>query len=106
MADGSSPTTAGADSILDETALLRVVQPFVEDPERVIASGGVVAVANGASVYRGRIENVRHARRRIARIQSVEYARSFLLGLASFGGSRLSTTTSTRTFTRDSKSCA
>jgi cellulose synthase/poly-beta-1,6-N-acetylglucosamine synthase-like glycosyltransferase len=69
-----------ADSILDETALLRVVQPFVEDPERVIASGGVVAVANGASVYRGRIENVRHSRRRIARIQSVEYARSFLLG--------------------------
>jgi cellulose synthase/poly-beta-1,6-N-acetylglucosamine synthase-like glycosyltransferase len=69
-----------ADSILEETALLRIVQPFVEDPEHVIASGGVVAVANGSSVYRGRIENVRHSRHRLARIQSVEYARSFLLG--------------------------
>jgi cellulose synthase/poly-beta-1,6-N-acetylglucosamine synthase-like glycosyltransferase len=69
-----------ADSILQETALLRVVQPFVEDPEHVIASGGVIAVGNGASVYRGRVENVRHSRRRLARIQSVEYARSFLLG--------------------------
>jgi cellulose synthase/poly-beta-1,6-N-acetylglucosamine synthase-like glycosyltransferase len=69
-----------ADSILEETALLRVAQPFVDDPKRVIASGGVVAVANGAGVYRGRIENMRHSRRLLPRIQSVEYARSFLLG--------------------------
>jgi cellulose synthase/poly-beta-1,6-N-acetylglucosamine synthase-like glycosyltransferase len=69
-----------ADSILEETALLRVAQPFVEDPQRVIASGGVVAVANGAGVYHGRIENMRHSRRLLPRIQSVEYARSFLLG--------------------------
>jgi cellulose synthase/poly-beta-1,6-N-acetylglucosamine synthase-like glycosyltransferase len=77
-----------ADSILEETALLRVAKPFVDDPERVIASGGVVRVANGSSVYRGRIEDVRHSSRLLARIQSVEYIRSFLLGR--IGWSRLS----------------
>src|SRR4051794_16605174 len=69
-----------ADSILEETALLRVAQPFVDDPERVIATGGVVRVANGSTVYRGRVEDVRHSRHRLPRIQSVEYIRSFLLG--------------------------
>jgi cellulose synthase/poly-beta-1,6-N-acetylglucosamine synthase-like glycosyltransferase len=76
-----------ADSILEETALLRVAQPFVDDPERVIATGGVVRVANGSAVYRGRIEDFRHSRHRLARIQSVEYIRSFLLGR--LGWSRL-----------------
>ena len=76
-----------ADSILEESALLRVAQPFVDDPEHVIATGGVVRVANGSTVYRGRIEDVRHSRHRLPRIQSVEYIRSFLLGR--LGWSRL-----------------
>jgi cellulose synthase/poly-beta-1,6-N-acetylglucosamine synthase-like glycosyltransferase len=76
-----------ADSILEENALLRVAKPFVDDPEHVIATGGVIRVANGTSIYRGKVEDVRHSRRLLARIQTVEYVRSFLLGR--LGWSRL-----------------
>jgi cellulose synthase/poly-beta-1,6-N-acetylglucosamine synthase-like glycosyltransferase len=69
-----------ADSILEENALVAVAKPFVDDPRRVVASGGVIRVANGASVVRGRVEDARHSSRWLARIQCVEYIRSFLLG--------------------------
>ena len=44
-----------ADSIFQENALLRVVRPFLEDPDRVVAVGGQVRVANGCRVERGRV---------------------------------------------------
>ena len=69
-----------ADSILEQDALLRVVRPFVDDPERVVGTGGVIRAANGARVDRGRIVNVRLPKRWIERVQVVEYLRSFLLG--------------------------
>jgi cellulose synthase/poly-beta-1,6-N-acetylglucosamine synthase-like glycosyltransferase len=76
-----------ADSILEENALLSVVRPFVDDPSRVVAAGGLIRVANGTAVYRGHVEDARHSRRWLPRIQSVEYVRSFLLGR--IGWSRL-----------------
>ena len=76
-----------ADAVLDELALLRVVKPFVDDPERVVASGGSVRAANGCVVDAGRVVDVRMPRRWLERIQVVEYLRSFLLGRA--GWSRL-----------------
>lgn len=76
-----------ADSILEKTALLAVAQPFVDDPQRVVATGGVISIANGSTVYRGGVEDARHAKSWLARIQSVEYIRSFLLGR--IGWSRL-----------------
>lgn len=78
-----------ADSLLEEDALLRVARPFVDDPGRVVATGGVVRAANGSTVYRGRIEEVRQPRSWLARIQIVEYLRSFLVGRTGwsrFGG--------------------
>ena len=69
-----------ADSLLDEAALLRVAQPFVDDPGRVVATGGVVRAANGSLVSRGRIVRTLLPRGWVARIQVVEYLRSFLLG--------------------------
>ena len=41
-----------ADSILEEDALLRVVKPFVDDPDRVVGTGGIIraATASGSSV--------------------------------------------------------
>ena len=36
-----------ADSLLEPDALLRAVRPFVEDPERTVAVGGTVRIANG-----------------------------------------------------------
>ena len=69
-----------ADSILDHEALLQVVKPFVDDPERVVATGGAIRAVNGSSVYRGQVTSTRQPRGWLARIQIIEYLRSFLLG--------------------------
>lgn len=76
-----------ADAMLDGESLLRVVKPFVDDPERTIASGGTVRAANGSILHRGRVIEARMPRSWLARIQVVEYLRSFLLGRT--GWSRL-----------------
>jgi cellulose synthase/poly-beta-1,6-N-acetylglucosamine synthase-like glycosyltransferase len=76
-----------ADSILDPQALLSVAKPFVDDPLRTAAAGGVVRVANGCRVLAGRIVEVRMPRRWMERVQVVEYLRAFLLGRT--GWSRL-----------------
>jgi cellulose synthase/poly-beta-1,6-N-acetylglucosamine synthase-like glycosyltransferase len=71
-----------ADSLLDPQALLNVARPFADDPGRVVAAGGVVRVANGSRVDRGRVTNLRMPRRWLARVQVVEYLRAFLIGRA------------------------
>lgn len=76
-----------ADSLLDPQALLNVARPFADDPGRALAAGGVVRVANGSRVERGRVTNLRMPRGWLARIQVVEYLRAFLIGRA--GWSRL-----------------
>jgi cellulose synthase/poly-beta-1,6-N-acetylglucosamine synthase-like glycosyltransferase len=69
-----------ADSILEPDALLRVTQPFTDDPTRVVAAGGAIRPVNGSRVVSGRIVSVRMPRQWLARIQVVEYLRAFLLG--------------------------
>lgn len=76
-----------ADSILDPDALLTVAKPFVDDPVRVVATGGVVRAVNGSRVVAGRVVEARMPRGWLARIQVVEYLRAFMLGRA--GWSRL-----------------
>jgi len=69
-----------ADSVLDPDALLHVTKPFADDPERVVATGGVIRAANGCVVRAGRIVEVRMPTRWLPRIQVVEYLRAFLIG--------------------------
>jgi cellulose synthase/poly-beta-1,6-N-acetylglucosamine synthase-like glycosyltransferase len=69
-----------ADALLDGDALLHVAKPFVDDPWRVVASGGVVRAANGCRVERGRVTEVRMPRGWLVRVQIMEYLRAFLLG--------------------------
>ena len=71
-----------ADSLLDPDALLHVCRPFADDPEHVVASGGVIRVANGSTVSQGRVTDVQMPRRWLARIQVVEYLRAFMIGRA------------------------
>jgi cellulose synthase/poly-beta-1,6-N-acetylglucosamine synthase-like glycosyltransferase len=59
-----------------------VCRPFSDDPENVVATGGVVRVANGSVVRRGRVTDVRMPRRWLPRVQVVEYLRAFLVGRA------------------------
>jgi len=68
-----------ADSLLEDHALTRAVLPFIEDPE-TIAAGGIVRIANGCRVERGRVTDVRLPASALARFQVVEYLRAFLAG--------------------------
>ncbi|MDT8450583.1 MAG: glycosyltransferase [Wenzhouxiangellaceae bacterium] len=68
------------DSLLEEDSLIRIVHPFVEDPDRVIAVGGTVRVVNDCVVRHGRIARVKMPRSWLARFQVLEYLRAFLIG--------------------------
>lgn len=76
-----------ADSLLDPQALLNVARPFADNPGNVVAAGGVVRVANGSRVQRGRVLSPRMPRAWLSRIAVVEYLRAFLIGRS--GWSRL-----------------
>jgi cellulose synthase/poly-beta-1,6-N-acetylglucosamine synthase-like glycosyltransferase len=68
-----------ADSLLDPDALLIVSKPFADDPVRMVATGGMIRVANDCPVVAGRVTEVRMPSSWLARIQVVEYLRAFLL---------------------------
>ncbi len=67
------------DSILEPDALLRAVQPFIEDPERVIAVGGTIRIANNSTIEGGRVKTVRLPTRVLPLFQVAEYLRAFLM---------------------------
>jgi len=69
--------TVDADSMLEQDALAKTVRPFVEDPERTVATGGMIRIANGCRVERGRVVEARLPRSRLAMFQVVEYVRGF-----------------------------
>ena len=69
-----------ADSILDPDALLVVSKPFADDPQRVVATGGVIRAVNGCRVVAGRVVEVAMPSGWLARIQVIEYLRAFLIG--------------------------
>ncbi len=69
------------DCILEQDALLKLVKPFLESPvKRVIATGGVVRIANGCEIANGRLIKVHLPDRFLPRVQTLEYIRAFLLG--------------------------
>lgn len=70
-----------ADSILEPDAVLKLVKPFLERTDRrVIAAGGVVRIANSCVIENGRIAEVCVPKNLLARMQVLEYTRSFLMG--------------------------
>jgi cellulose synthase/poly-beta-1,6-N-acetylglucosamine synthase-like glycosyltransferase len=68
-----------ADSLLEPDALTRIVRAFLED-SRTVAAGGVIRIVNGCRVRSGVVEDVRLPDNWLARIQVLEYLRSFLSG--------------------------
>lgn len=69
------------DCILEQDALLKMVKPFLEQTgERVIASGGVVRIANSCIIEDGRLVKVKLAEDYLPRMQILEYIRAFILG--------------------------
>jgi cellulose synthase/poly-beta-1,6-N-acetylglucosamine synthase-like glycosyltransferase len=69
-----------ADALLEDDALIRVAQPILDDPDRVVATGGIVRIVNGCTVSHGRVTSVGLPTAKLAVMQVVEYFRAFLVG--------------------------
>ena len=69
------------DCVLEQDALLKMIKPFLEETRvRVIASGGVIRIANNCKIENGRLLEIKLPKKLLERIQIVEYIRAFLLG--------------------------
>lgn len=69
------------DCIIEQDALLKMAKPFLDTQDkRVIASGGVVRIANGCEVRNGRLVKVHLPDTFLPRTQALEYFRAFLIG--------------------------
>lgn len=66
-----------ADSILQEDALQKIVQPIIEDT-RVIALGGAIMINNGAIIENGKVKRYDMPKSVLASLQAIEYNRTFL----------------------------
>lgn len=66
-----------ADSILQEDALQKIVQPIIEDT-RVIALGGAIMINNGAIIENGKVKRYDMPKSILASLQAIEYNRTFL----------------------------
>lgn len=66
-----------ADTMLDPTAIARLVWEFQSDPT-TIATGGIVRIVNGSHVEGGRLLEVRTPGSFLVNVQILEYLRAFL----------------------------
>jgi cellulose synthase/poly-beta-1,6-N-acetylglucosamine synthase-like glycosyltransferase len=70
--------TVDADSLLDRDALARIVEVFAADPDRVVAVGGTVRIANGGQIENGLMVLPRVPVGGTEATQVCEYLRSFM----------------------------
>ena len=69
------------DCLLLENALQKMVKPFLEvTEEKVIATGGVIRIANSCIIKNGKLLDVNMPKKLIEKAQILEYLRAFLLG--------------------------
>lgn len=69
-----------SDSLLEKDALLKVVRPFIEDPKKTVATGGIIKLSNGCLVKQGQVIKIGPPRNWLALFQIIEYLRAFLGG--------------------------
>jgi cellulose synthase/poly-beta-1,6-N-acetylglucosamine synthase-like glycosyltransferase/HEAT repeat protein len=69
-----------ADSLLESEALMRAVAVMLDSPSESIASGGNICPVNGCSVEYGALDSIKLPGNFLARLQSLEYIRSFMAG--------------------------
>ena len=69
------------DSIMDKDVLLKLAKPYLEQSDKkIIATGGVVRIANSCIIKSGKLVEVRAPDNYLARVQVIEYLRAFILG--------------------------
>lgn len=75
-----------ADCIVEESAIVKMVTPFLEVENReVVACGGAIGIANGSLIMDGVLKTLRLPKNLLGKIQVVEYMRSFLVGRMAWG---------------------
>lgn len=81
VAGGKYLVCIDVDCILEQDALIKLITPFLESPKKtVIATGGVVRIANSCIVQSGSLVDVNVPEQFLPRVQTLEYIRAFLLG--------------------------
>jgi len=75
-------TIVDVDSVLVDKALLIMAKPFLEETsgKKVIATGGVIRIANSCTIEDGRLTQVKLPRKLLPKMQVIEYTRAFLMG--------------------------
>lgn len=68
------------DCVLEHDALLKLVKPFLNNDKKVIASGGIIRIANSCIIEDGKIIKICLPDKLIPRVQILEYFRAFLMG--------------------------
>lgn len=69
------------DCLLLEDSLQRMIKPFLEAvDEKVIATGGVIRIANSCKIQGGKLIDINFPNNLIVQAQILEYIRAFLLG--------------------------
>lgn len=68
------------DCVLESDALLKLIKPFLNNKKKVIASGGIIRIANSCVIEDGKIIEVKLPQKFIVRAQIIEYFRAFLMG--------------------------
>lgn len=75
-----------ADCVLHKDALLILAKPLLEKSDQhVIATGGVVRIANSCVIKSGTLTEINAPENLLARIQVIEYLRAFLLARMAWG---------------------
>lgn len=72
--------TIDADVIMESEALMRVMEVIRRDPDRIVACGGIIRIANDCRFEGGRMVEVRAPTKPLVVIQVLEYLRSFIAG--------------------------
>ncbi|MCB0483767.1 MAG: glycosyltransferase family 2 protein, partial [Flavobacteriales bacterium] len=74
-------TCIDVDCVLEQDAVLKLMKPFLDEYDReVVATGGVIRIANSCKIEDGRLLEVKVPENYVARSQALEYIRAFLLG--------------------------
>ncbi len=68
------------DCILDKDTLVHLIQPFIDDEKRVIATGATLRMVNSCVIDSSVLVEARIPKKMLPRFQEIEYIRSFVLG--------------------------
>jgi biofilm PGA synthesis N-glycosyltransferase PgaC len=69
-----------ADTVLERDALNHLVRPILEDQDRIVASGGIMRIANGCTIENGQVLQVNLPKDAPSIFQIVEQIRCMLFG--------------------------